>query len=108
MSILERFQCYTKLGVNFLLICNLLLTSSARFLVVNVEPLGVGVIFPVLGVLGFYFSMSFLFKTGCIDSGIIPRALPDEIAYMQSQGDEGNLIHLTGFSPTWAVPLNYV
>ena len=58
---------------------------------VNVEPLGVGVIFPVLGVLGFYFSMSFLFKTGCIDSGILPRALPDEIAYMQSQGDEGNL-----------------
>ena len=104
MSGLERFQCYTKLGVNLLLLCNLLLTSSARFLVVNVEPLGVGVIFPVLGVLGLYFSMSFLFKTGCIDSGILPRALPDEIAYMQSQGDEGNLIHLTGFSPYLGSP----
>ena len=59
---------------------------------VNIKPLGVGVIFPVLGVVGFYFSMSFLFKTGCIDSGIVPRALPDEIAYMQSQGDEGKYV----------------
>ena len=62
---------------------------SARFLVLNVKPIGVGAIFPVLGVLGFYFSMSFLFKTGCIDAGIVPRALPDEVAYMQSKGDEG-------------------
>ena len=81
-----------------LVVCNFLLTlSSARFLVVNIKPFGVGIIFPVLGVLGFYFSMSFLFKTGCIDSGIVPRALPDEIAYMQSQGDEGTYI----YNETW-------
>ena len=66
-------------------------TNSARFLVLNVKPVGVGAIFPVLGVLGFYFSMSFLFKTGCIDAGIVPRALPDEVAYMQSKGDEGTI-----------------
>ena len=62
---------------------------SARFLITNIKPFGVGVIFPVLGLLGLYFSMAFLLKTGCIDSGVVPRALPDEIAYMQSQGDEG-------------------
>ena len=66
-------------------------THSARFLIQNIKPVGVGVIFPVLGFLGLYFSLAFLFKTGCIDSGIVPRALSDEIAYMQSHGDEGTL-----------------
>ncbi|CAI8045349.1 Palmitoyltransferase ZDHHC9 [Geodia barretti] len=96
----NRFWCCGALmssrQVSILIFCAIIIVVvsalffafDARFLVVNVEPLGVGVIFPVLGVLGLYFSMSFLFKTGCIDSGILPRALPDEIAYMQSQGDE--------------------
>ena len=63
--------------------------NSARFLIVNVKPVGVGAVFPALGFLGLYFSLSFLLKTGCIDAGIVPRALPDEVAYMQSLGDEG-------------------
>ena len=69
-------------------------THSARFLILNVKPVGVGAIFPVLGFLGLYFSLSFLLKTGCIDPGIVPRALPDEVSYMQAQGDEGSCSHI--------------
>jgi palmitoyltransferase ZDHHC9/14/18 len=75
-------------AITILVLSALYFAFDARFLVVNIKPFGVGVIFPVLGLLGLYFSMAFLLKTGCIDSGIVPRALPDEIAYMQSLGDE--------------------
>lgn len=63
--------------------------NSARFLILNIKPVGVGAIFPVLGLLGLYFSLAFLLKAGCTDAGIVPRALPDEVAYMQSVADEG-------------------
>ena len=48
-----------------------------------------GVIFPILGALGMFYSLSFVLKTGCIDPGIVPRSLPDEIAYHQALGEEG-------------------
>ena len=36
-----------------------------------------------------FYSLAFLFKTGCIDPGVVPRSNPDEIAYQSSLGDEG-------------------
>ena len=55
----------------------------------NIEPVGVGVIFPIVAALGVFYSLSFLIKTGCTDPGIVPRAPADEIDYMQSLGDAG-------------------
>lgn len=62
---------------------------SARFLVKEIHPVGVGVIFPIVAALGVFYSLSFLLKTGCTDPGILPRAPADEIEYMQSLGDVG-------------------
>ena len=58
----------------------------------NIHPIGVGVIFPIIAALGLFYSVSFILKTGCTDPGIIPRAKPDEIDYMISQGDVGKLL----------------
>ena len=41
-----------------------------------------------IGALGLFYSLMFLFKTGCTDPGFIPRARPDEAAYNQTLGDE--------------------
>ncbi len=62
---------------------------SARFLVTEIHPIGVGVIFPVIAAVGVFYSLSFLLKTGCTDPGIVPRAPADEIEYMQALGDTG-------------------
>ena len=62
---------------------------SARYLLLNIRPIGVGVIFYVVGFLGLFYSVSFILKTGCTDPGIIPRAKVDEIEYMMAQGDIG-------------------
>ena len=62
---------------------------SARFLLLNIHPIGVGVIFYIIALLGLFYSLSFILKTGCTDPGIIPRARPDEIDYMISLGDVG-------------------
>lgn len=62
---------------------------SARFLLLNIHPVGIGVIFYVIAFLGLFYSVSFILKTGCTDPGIIPRARPDEVEYMISQGDVG-------------------
>ena len=62
---------------------------SARFLLTNIHPIGIGVIFYVIGILGLFYSVSFILKTGCTDPGIVPRARPDEIEYMMAQGDVG-------------------
>ena len=71
-----------------------LFLHSARFLVQNIKPVGVGVIFPVVGALGVFYSLSFLLKTGCTDPGILPRGQPDELEYMQALGDVGKAIQL--------------
>ena len=65
---------------------------SARFLITEIEPVGVGVIFPIIAALGVFYSLSFLIKTGCTDPGIVPRAPADEIDYMQSLGDAGKSV----------------
>ena len=62
---------------------------SSVFLIRNIHPIGLGAIFPFIGTLGMFYSLAFLFKTGCIDPGIVPRSNPDEIAYQSSLGDEG-------------------
>ena len=36
-----------------------------------------------------FYSLAFLFKTGCIDPGIVPRSRPDEVAYQAALGEEG-------------------
>jgi len=69
--------------------CFLLFPSSSRFLILNIHPIGLGAIFPALGALGMFYSLAFLFKTGCIDPGIVPRSRPDEVAYMTALGEEG-------------------
>ena len=80
----------SKLGP--LAVCRQFVSSpfySARFLILNIHPVGVGVIFPIIAALGVFYSLSFLFKTGCTDPGILPRAPVDEIEFMQSLGDVG-------------------
>ena len=66
-----------------------LIFCSARFLLLNIHPVGIGVIFYVIAFLGLFYSVGFILKTGCTDPGIIPRARPDEIEYMMAQGDVG-------------------
>lgn len=40
---------------------------------------------PVIGALLFIFVMSALFRTSFSDPGVIPRATPDEAAYIEKQ-----------------------
>ena len=63
----------------------------------NVRPIGVGVIFPLVALLGVFYSLAFLLRTGCIDPGIVPRAKPDEIEYMQALGDTGRFPHILNY-----------
>lgn len=53
---------------------------SCPFLAVHITPA-----IPVIGGLLFVFVMSALFRTSFSDPGVIPRATPDEAAYIEKQ-----------------------
>lgn len=54
--------------------------SSCPYLALHVTPA-----IPVIGALLFIFVMSALFRTSFSDPGVIPRATPDEAAYIEKQ-----------------------
>lgn len=95
----NRFYCCgrcvsaNQIGIMVFCIIVMVIVSAlyfafdARFLLLNIHPIGIGVIFYVIAFLGLFYSVSFILKTGCTDPGIIPRARPDEIDYMISLGD---------------------
>ncbi len=60
---------------------------SARFLVQHVHPATVPV--PIIGIIGVFYTLMFLLKTGCTDPGFSPRARQDEALYNQTLGDLG-------------------
>lgn len=53
---------------------------SCPFLAVRITPA-----IPVIGALLFVFVMSALLRTSFSDPGVIPRATPDEAAYIEKQ-----------------------
>lgn len=53
---------------------------SCPFLALHITPA-----IPVIGGLLFIFVMSALFRTSFSDPGVIPRATPDEAAYIEKQ-----------------------
>lgn len=53
---------------------------SCPFLALHITPA-----IPVIGGLLFIFVMSALFRTSFSDPGVIPRATPDEAAYIEQQ-----------------------
>lgn len=59
---------------------NGILFSSCPYLALHVTPA-----IPVIGALLFIFVMSALFRTSFSDPGVIPRATPDEAAYIEKQ-----------------------
>lgn len=54
--------------------------SSCPYLALHVTPA-----IPVIGAVLFIFVMSALFRTSFSDPGVIPRATPDEAAYIEKQ-----------------------
>jgi len=59
---------------------NSFLFSSCPYLALHVTSA-----IPVIGALLFIFVMSALFRTSFSDPGVIPRATPDEAAYIEKQ-----------------------
>lgn len=57
---------------------------SARYLATNVSP-----IFPVIGIVLLFYSITFLLRAGCIDPGIVPRAPQSEADYFIKQSTPG-------------------
>ena len=60
------------------------LFNSARYLAVHVSP-----VFPVIGAILLFYSVSFLLRTGCIDPGIVPRATQPEADYFVKLSNPG-------------------
>lgn len=67
---------------------------SCPFLAVHITPA-----IPVIGGLLFIFVISTLFRTSFSDPGVIPRATPDEAAYIEKQigNNFDNLSIVIGF-----------
>lgn len=60
---------------------------SCPFLAVRITPA-----IPVIGALLFVFVMSALLRTSFSDPGVIPRATPDEAAYIEKQIGESQYL----------------
>ncbi|KAB0804695.1 hypothetical protein PPYR_01665 [Photinus pyralis] len=103
----NRFYCNGRLmtaphcGVFILTICLitgtslLFFTFDCRYLAENVT-----VAIPIIGVVLFLFTMSALLRTALSDPGIIPRATPEEAAYVEKQIEVTNSAN----SPTYRPP----
>lgn len=69
---------------------------SCPFLAENITPA-----IPIVGGLLFIFVMSALFRTSFSDPGVIPRATPEEAAYIEKQIGAliYNAYHISTFFP---------
>lgn len=76
-SFLQKTNCVFDM---LILILYIILFCSCPFLSENITP-----VIPVIGGLLFIFVMAALFRTGFSDPGVIPRATPDEAAYIEKQ-----------------------
>ncbi|XP_071633359.1 palmitoyltransferase ZDHHC9 isoform X2 [Temnothorax longispinosus] len=81
-----RVMMAPQTGVFYVTVCLIVGTSGLFFgfdcpyLALHVTPA-----IPVIGALLFIFVMSALFRTSFSDPGVIPRATPDEAAYIEKQ-----------------------
>uniref|UniRef100_A0A0A9YWZ0 Palmitoyltransferase n=2 Tax=Lygus hesperus TaxID=30085 RepID=A0A0A9YWZ0_LYGHE len=75
--------------------CGLFFVFDCPFLAMRISPL-----FPVVGAILFIFVMSSLLRTSFSDPGVIPRATPDEAAYIEKQIEVPNSTN----SPTYRPP----
>lgn len=75
--------------------CSLFFAFDCPFLAVRITPA-----IPVVGAVLFVFVMSSLLRTSFSDPGIIPRATPDEAAYIEKQIEVPNSTN----SPTYRPP----
>uniref|UniRef100_A0ABD2X857 Palmitoyltransferase n=1 Tax=Trichogramma kaykai TaxID=54128 RepID=A0ABD2X857_9HYME len=96
-----RVMMAPQTGVFYVTICLIAGTSGlffafdCPFLAEHITPA-----IPVIGCLLFIFVMSALFRTSFSDPGVIPRATPDEAAYIEKQIEVPN----NGNSPTYRPP----
>ncbi|KAK9870474.1 hypothetical protein WA026_008032 [Henosepilachna vigintioctopunctata] len=102
----NRFYCDGRLmtaphsGVFFLTVflitatCTLFFIFDCSYLAVNVT-----IAIPIIGGLLFLFTMSSLLRTSLSDPGIIPRATPEEAAYVEKQIEVTNSANSPTFRP---------
>ncbi|XP_018058921.1 PREDICTED: uncharacterized protein LOC108694132 isoform X2 [Atta colombica] len=96
-----RVMMAPQTGVFYVTVCLIVGTSGLFFgfdcpyLALHVTPA-----IPVIGALLFIFVMSALFRTSFSDPGVIPRATPDEAAYIEKQIEVPN----NGNSKTYRPP----
>ncbi|XP_024945903.1 palmitoyltransferase app isoform X2 [Cephus cinctus] len=96
-----RVMMAPQTGVFYVTVCLIAGTSGlffafdCPFLAVHITPA-----IPVIGGLLFIFVMAALFRTSFSDPGVIPRATPDEAAYIEKQIEVPN----NGNSPTYRPP----
>ncbi|XP_014210173.1 palmitoyltransferase ZDHHC18 [Copidosoma floridanum] len=96
-----RVMMAPQTGVFCVTVCLIAGTSGlffafdCPFLAENITPA-----IPIVGGLLFIFVMSALFRTSFSDPGVIPRATPDEAAYIEKQIEVPN----NGNSPTYRPP----
>ncbi|KAF2903828.1 hypothetical protein ILUMI_02344 [Ignelater luminosus] len=103
----NRFYCNGRLmtaphsGVFVLTVC-LITGTSTLFFIFDCQYLAenVTVAIPIIGAILFLFTMSALLRTSLTDPGIIPRATPDEAAYVEKQIEVTNSAN----SPTYRPP----
>ncbi|KAL1131403.1 hypothetical protein AAG570_011020 [Ranatra chinensis] len=75
--------------------CSLFFIFDCPFLAVRITP-----VIPMIGAFLFIFVMSALLRTSFSDPGVIPRATPDEAAYIEKQIEVPNSAN----SPTYRPP----
>uniref|UniRef100_A0A1B6CPV3 Palmitoyltransferase n=1 Tax=Clastoptera arizonana TaxID=38151 RepID=A0A1B6CPV3_9HEMI len=74
--------------------CGLFFIFDCPFLAMRITPA-----IPIIGGLLFIFVMSALFRTSFSDPGVIPRATPDEAAYIEKQIEVPNSANSPTFRP---------
>lgn len=103
----NRFFCDGRLMIApnssiFVLTVLLITITSTLFFIYDCAYLAVNVTIaiPIIGALLFLFTMLSLLRTSLTDPGIIPRATPDEAAYVEKQIEVTNSAN----SPTYRPP----
>ncbi|XP_044589951.1 palmitoyltransferase app isoform X2 [Cotesia glomerata] len=96
-----RVMMAPQTGVFYITLC-LIAGTSALFFIYDCPYLALHITpaIPVIGGLLFMFVMSALLRTSFSDPGVIPRATPDEAAYIEKQIEVPN----NGNSPTYRPP----
>ncbi|XP_073983254.1 palmitoyltransferase app isoform X1 [Rhodnius prolixus] len=74
--------------------CSLFFAFDCPFLAIRITPA-----IPIVGAVLFIFVMSSLLRTSFSDPGVIPRATPDEAAYIEKQIEVPNSTNSTTYRP---------